>query len=103
MSQDEKIREMQILEHNIQNIAMQRQSFEAELSETQSALREIEKTKDDVFKIIGQVMLKTDKEKIKGELQEKTKILEMRADSMNKQEELLSKKLDKLREEVFKK
>ena len=38
-----------------------------ELSETRSALNEIENAGDEVFKIIGQLMLKTEKSKIKPE------------------------------------
>lgn len=102
MSSDKKIHEMQILEQNLQNLLLQKQAFQMELSETTSALEEIEKSTDDVFKIIGQLMIKSDKKKIKDELINKEKILELRTKSLEKQEEYLSKQIDKIREEVIK-
>jgi len=73
-----------------------------ELSETQSALREIEKSGDEVFKIIGQLMIKTDKENIEKELSNKKEILGLRMKTLEKQEKSLTEKLEKLREEIMK-
>ena len=70
---DKKIQEMQILEQNLQSLLLQKQAFQMELSETQSALKEIENSGEEVFKIIGQLMIKTDKSKIKQELLNKEK------------------------------
>jgi len=96
-----KIQEMQILEQNLQNLLLQKQAFQMELSETSSALNEIEKSKDDVFKIIGQLMIKTQKSKVKSELENKKKIIEMRLKTIEKQESSLSKKVEELRGEVM--
>jgi len=73
-----------------------------ELSETEAALSEIKKSGEDVFKIIGQLMIKTEKSKIKNELENKKKILEMRIKTFNNQETTLSEKANKLREEIIK-
>jgi len=97
-----KIQEMQILEQNIQNLLLQKQAFEMELSETKSALKEIEKAKDDIFKIIGQLMIKADKNKVKEELTNKKKILDLRLSTIEKQEKSLMEKSTSLREEVMK-
>jgi prefoldin beta subunit len=100
---ENKIQEMQILEQRLQNALMQKQAFQMELAETNSALREIEKSGDDVFKIIGQLMIKTEKSKIKEELLNKQKILELRIKSFEKQEEIMATQLDKIRDELTKK
>ena len=100
MKNDKKIQEMNVLEQNLQNILFQKQAFELELDETTSALNEIEKSGDEVFKIIGQLMIKTEKSKIKNELLEKKKILDMRIKAFEKQENYLKEKLDKIREEI---
>ena len=92
---------MQILEQNLQNLLLQKQAFQMELSETTSALQEIEKSGDEVFKIIGQLMIKSEKKKIKDELMSKEKILNTRIKSFEKQEDFLSEKLEKIREEVM--
>ena len=91
---------MNVLEQNLQNILFQKQAFELELDETTSALNEIEKSGDEVFKIIGQLMIKTEKSRIKDELLEKKKILDMRIKAFEKQENYLREKLDKIREEI---
>jgi prefoldin beta subunit len=102
MTEENKIQELQMLEQNLQNLLMQKQAFQIELSETNAALGEVEKTSDDVFKIIGQLMIKTDKTKMQDELKEKQKILNMRTDSLEKQEKGLTEQAEKLREEVMK-
>jgi len=99
---DKKIQEMQLLEQNLQRLLLQKQAFQMELSETQSALKEIENSGEEVFKIIGQLMIKTDKSKMKQELLNKEKILNLRTKAIEKQESSLTEQLDKLREEMIK-
>lgn len=94
--------EMQIIEQRLNNILLQKQSFQIEFSETQSALREIEGSEGDVFKVIGQLMVKTQKEKLKNELSNKEKILDLKIKSIEKQENSLMDKLEVLREKVLK-
>ncbi|MAG78916.1 prefoldin subunit beta [Candidatus Pacearchaeota archaeon] len=101
-NQDKKIQEMQMLEQNLQNLLLQKQAFQMELSETQAALKELEGSKDDVFKIVGQLMIKTDKSKAKKELFDKEKILDLRMKTIEKQENNLTKQLEVLREEFMK-
>ncbi len=97
---DNKIQEMQFLENNLQNLLLQKQAFQMEISETQSALREIEKSDNEVFKIIGQLMIKSDKSKIVDELKNKERLLELRVKSIEKQESALTDKIESLREEL---
>ncbi len=96
----DKINEMRTLEQTLHNLILQKQNFQMELSETQSALAEMEKSGDDVFKIVGQLMIKTGKDGIKEELSSREKILELRLKSLEKQEDSFMKKLDELKEEV---
>ncbi len=100
MKSESKIQEMRIIEQNLQNFLLQKQAFNIELIETQEACKEIEKSGDEVFKIIGQLMIKTDKSKIKEELKNKEKILELRLKTLEKQENSLAEKLEKLRKEL---
>ena len=98
--EQEKIQEMQILEQRLQNTILQKQAFQMESAETTSALEELEKSGDEVFKIIGQLMIKTEKPKIKEELLNKQKILELRIKSFEKQENSLTLELQKIQEEI---
>ena len=98
--EENKIQEMQILEQRLQNSILQKQAFQMELAETSSALKEIEKSGDEVYKIIGQLMIKAEKSKIHEELLEKQKILELRIKTFEKQENSLTEQLEKLRDEI---
>ena len=102
MVDKDKIQEMQILDQNIQNLFLQKQSFQIELSETQSALKEIENSEDEIFKMVGQLMIKSNKAKVKEELLNKERFLDIRIKSIEKQENSLTEKLEKLREEIIK-
>ena len=99
----EKIQELQSLEQTLQSLIMQKQAFQFELNETDNALSEIEKSKDDVFKIIGQIMIKSSRDQIIEDLKNKQKLLKLRLDSIEKQEKTLSEQSEKIREEVMKK
>ena len=98
----EKIQELQSLEQTLHPLMMQKQAFQMELNETDNALAEIAKSDDDVFKIIGQIMIKTSKNDIKEDLEKKQKLISLRLESIEKQESTLTEKAEKLREEVMK-
>jgi prefoldin beta subunit len=100
-NQENNLQEIQFLEQNLQNIIYQKQAFQMEISETESALEETKKSGEDVYKIIGQLMIKTDKAKVEKELQEKQGLIQKRLDSMDEQEKVFSEKLKKLRDEML--
>ena len=102
MADQDKIQEMQILDQNVQNLFLQKQSFQIEISETQLALKEIENSGDEIFKMVGQLMIRSDKAKVKEELLNKERFLDIRIKSIEKQENSLTEKLEKLREEIIK-
>jgi len=102
MEDNEKIRNLQILEQNLHSLMMQKQAFQMELAETNAALREIQNSTDDVYKIISQLMIKVRREEVKKELEEKKKLFDLRIQSIEKQEQEFEKKADSLRKEVFK-
>ena len=96
-----KFEEMQFLEQNIQNLMLQRQAFQMELSETEFAINELNNSKeDDSYKIVGQLMIKFPKSKILEDLKSKKNILDLRLNAIEKQEENLSENIEKIREEL---
>jgi prefoldin beta subunit len=99
----EKIQELQIYEQNFQNLLAQKQAFQMEFSEVEHALIEISKSKDDVFKIVGQIMIKANKEKIEKELDQKKNLISLRLKSIEKQESELTKEIEELKADVMKK
>ena len=98
----EKIQELQVIEQNSQALLMQKQAFQMELSETENAFSELEKTKDDVYKITGQIMLKASKEELVKDLKEKINLLNLRLKSIEKQESSFREKLENLRNDITK-
>jgi prefoldin beta subunit len=99
----EKIQELQMLEQNFQGLLMQKQAFQMEINEIENALSEVSKSKSDIFKVVGQIMIKTDREKVEKEMNQKKDLLSLRLKSIDKQESGLSKNLEELKEEVMKK
>lgn len=101
--QTEKLmHEMQILEQNLQQVLMEKQNLELDLNESSNALEEVKKTKDEVYQVLGNVMLKAKKEEITKSLEEKNKLSELRIKSIENQEKNLQAKMDSLRNEITK-
>lgn len=96
----EKIEVLRGLEMQLENMLMQRQTIQIELNESLNALEEVKNTKDDVFKMLSGLMIKVEKANALKELEEKKKLAEMKVNSFEKQEKLLSEKADKLRKEI---
>ncbi len=99
----QKIQEMQIAEQSIQNLLVQKQVFQLELAETNNALEELKKSKDDAFKIVGNLMIKSNKADLEKELTRKKDLINLRIKSLEKQEKNLEEQLTKIRSEVLKK
>lgn len=90
---DKKIEELQHLESHLQNFLMQKQAVQIELNEIDNALREIKNSSDELYKMVSGVMIKSTKEKLNKELEEKKKIAEMKLASIEKEEKKPREKL----------
>jgi len=98
----EKLQEMQLLEQGLHNVMAQKQAFQMELSETQTALSEIRDSGEEVYKIVGQLMIKSEKSKVEEDMKNKEKLLEIRLKSLEKQESTITDKLESIRSELMK-
>jgi len=103
MENQEKIQHLQILEQNLQRILMQKNSYQMDLAETESALNEVKKSEGDVHRIIGQLMIKVSKEKVISELEDKKKKVDSKVKALEKQEKEFVEQSNSLREEIFSK
>ncbi|MBI2148163.1 prefoldin subunit beta [Candidatus Woesearchaeota archaeon] len=99
---ENKIAQLQMLEQNIQNFLMQKQNFQTQLIEVDNAIEEIEKAKGKTYKIIGSIMVASDKENINKDLHGKKEILELRIKNIEKQENQLKEKAANLQSDVLK-
>lgn len=99
-----QIQELQFLEQSFQQLMMQKQAFQNELTQSDIALEEIEKAEGELSKIVANnVIIKTTKEKLNEELNNKKDLLEKRLKNIEDQEKQFSEKLKSLREDVMSK
>jgi len=99
---EQKIQQLGLLEQNMQNSTVQKQSFQVQLTEVESALKEIANS-DETFKIVSNIMIKSDPKQLKKELDERKEMLELRIDSLEKQESKFKEKAASLQKEVLEK
>lgn len=99
----EKVKEMRVIEQNLQNVLLQKQAFQLEANETKNAEEELKKTTGDVFRVLGQIMIKSNKSELEKELKEKKQLIELRLKTLEKQETTLTATLEKLRNDLIEK
>ena len=99
---EQKIGQLQMFEQSLQSFLGQKQQFQIQLVEVESALNELNGT-DKAFKIIGNIMVESDKSELKADLQSKREMLELRIKTMEKQELQVREKASKLQSEILKK
>ncbi|MBT3720627.1 prefoldin subunit beta [archaeon] len=97
----EKIEQLQNLEQNINNLIAQKQQFQSSSLEVENALSQIDDTKQ-IFRIIGNIMVASNKQLVNKELQEKKELLDLRLKTMDKQEEKLRSQAEEIQKEVLK-
>ena len=97
---EEKISHLQMYEQNIQSFLVQKQQFQSQLIEIESASEELDKT-DTAYKIVGNIMVLSDKSELKSDLDSKKEVLELRIKTMEKQENQIREKATKLQSEIL--
>lgn len=98
---ERKIAQLQTLEQNIQNVSLQKQNFQSQLIEVENALLEIRKTSGQAYKIIGAIMVASKTEDLKKELEGKKEVLNLRINSIEKQENQQKERAASLQKEVL--
>lgn len=84
----EQLMKLQQSQQNLQSIMTQKQHLEIEKAETEKALEELKKVAegDTVFKQAGTVLIKSTKQELLDELEEKHEMAKTRATVLEKQE-----------------
>lgn len=85
----EQIMKMQQAQQSLQSVHMQKQQLEMELAESDKALEELKKASDDdpVYKHAGSILIKSKKEDLIAELEERKELANTRSSVLKKQEE----------------
>ena len=100
MSSD-KVNQLQVLQHNLQNILMQKQQLESQVAEIDSALEGLTST-DKAYKIVGRIMVASSKEDLQKDLESSKEVQELRLKNLVNQENSLKKKFAEAQEEAMK-
>jgi len=98
---EKKLGQLQMLEQSMQNLLMQKQQFQLQQVELESALKELDKV-EEAYKIVGNIMVLSKKADLESDLKSKKEVVELRIKSMEKQENQLREKASKLQGEVLK-
>lgn len=97
----DNMEKLQVLEQNLQSLISQKQTFQTNLLEIENALKEVEKTKDNPFKLVGGVMVESNKKDVVEELRTEKDMVELRLKTLEKQENKLKDELKSVQEEVM--
>ena len=99
---EQKIGQLQMLEQSLQNFLGQKQQFQMQAVEIDSAINELSNS-GKAYKIVGSIMVESDKAELKADLQSKKEMLELRIKTMERQEAQVRDKASKLQSEILKK
>ncbi len=84
---------VQMQNQELQEIIMQKQNQGMQKMEIEEALKEI-KDKTEIYKEVGGILVKTDKDKIQEELDEEKEMLVVREKQVNTKEEKLKSEME---------
>ena len=94
------IDQLQLLQQNLQNILLQKQQLQKQLSEIDSALESM-KDSTSTYKIIGNIMVASKKTDLQKDLQQKKETFDLRIKNFEKQEQTLKQKLEEFQQKVM--
>jgi len=97
---EQKISQLQMIEQSIQNFNLQKQQLQSTLMESESAIEELAGT-DTSYKIIGNIMVKVEKDSLQKELEETKDNTTIRINAIEKQEDAMREKAKALQTEVM--
>jgi prefoldin beta subunit len=97
-----QLAQLQQIQQQAQAIAVQKNQVEITLKETDLALEELEKVDADavVYRAIGDLLIRTERDKTKESLKEKKDTLDLRMQTLARQEERAQKRFQQLQEQL---
>ena len=98
----ENIERLQMLEQQLSTFLSQKQNFQGQLVEIENALLEIESSSGNVYKIVGNIMVLGERDKLKEDLNSKKEIVALRIKSLEKQEKRIEEEAKVLQDDVLK-
>jgi prefoldin beta subunit len=98
----QRLLRLQQLQQTLQGVMAQKQQLEMQLTEVEQAAGELEKLDETavVYKSIGALLVKSEKDNVTTELTERKELVKMRVDVLAKQEERLRTQVKDLQEKL---
>ncbi len=98
----EELLRLQQLQQTLQAVVAQKQQLEIEMTETDRALSELEKVtgENPVYKSVGSILVKADKEGLLAELKEKKELLNTRVTVLGRQEERTRERIKDIQQKL---
>jgi prefoldin beta subunit len=97
----EDIMQFEQSRNQLMSVSAQKQQFRAQSITLEKALEELGKTTEKkVYKAVGNILILSDTQEAKKELQETKETLDLRIKTLQKQEDVLVQKLNKLRHQI---
>ncbi len=98
----QRLLRLQQLQQTMQGVMAQKQQLEMQLTEVEQATGELEKLDETavIYKSIGALLIKSEKDKVTTELTERKELLTMRVDVLAKQEERLRTQVKDLQDKL---
>ncbi len=97
-----QLAQLQQVQQQAQALATQKAQVTSALNETEMALEELSKLGDDVviYKNVGQLLIKGERDSVATELTEKKDTMELRVRTLEKQGERIQKRFQQLQEQL---
>jgi len=100
---EELLIKFQTQNQQLENLSIQKQALMIKKAEIEEALKELEESKEEnVYKVIGSIIIKYDKERVKKELKDEMEDIEMKFKIFEKNEEMLKKSINEIKEKLQK-
>jgi prefoldin beta subunit len=98
----EQLVRLQQMQQTLQAVVTQKQQLDIELAETDRALSELEKITDNtpVYKSVGSLLLRADRQVLLTELKERKELLNTRVTVLGKQEERTRERVKEIQQKL---
>ena len=98
----EQLTRLQQLQQTLQAVVTQKQQLELEKAEIEKASSELEKSTEGatVYKNVGNILIKSERQKLLDELKEKRELTDTRVTVLSKQEERTKTRLTELQQKL---
>jgi prefoldin beta subunit len=100
MTDNEQLKRLEQVEQALHTQTAQRAAYQAQLVEVESALSELEGVSES-YRIVGNIMVKTQSERLKSELAEKKAGVQARISALERQEQKLRDEMQKLQDSIL--